>query len=1041
MPESVCGTGACTSSWESFVSSTRPPRVVHASSVSVSPSRRHVSRSPTLRVGRARINRKFHFRIHPPWDLLRGRCVFKHREALLREVSDSDLSHFAPNCATFSRAREIPIRGVRNCPRPLRDETHHAGIPVEIEAVSKRGRKRLADDTEMADLSATLCLERAEEKKGFTLEHPGNSLALHLPSWKRLVDHPDVHVIRYHTCMFEGSRRKKFQVLITNRQEFIQEIGKQCAGNLCQRTGLVHLRWRPTVSGGKVVQFQTGDEREYPIGFCECYAKAAKHVLADGGTFVEVFSGPNAPLSTCVGNLLGVLVPGAKLEKRGEGDKRELHSLAQVIDSSLTPPETTEGLHGRHPCQDTKDLNRRTAMQAARQPGYGKRVQLIPDGINDPRLHMEAAMRLQHPFDADCALKEDHQKALNEMPAVEASAVRNRMTTLGQWKELAESKSVMALQAEHELLASDCAKKLGRKPRSALMELLGKQYGVEDTAVPTLCLTGMPIVGKALESPFFYPYRVPASITIAELLKTSPLRRPLALKRVKMMAEAGGIQMAQAIWDKTLKEVRAGTMAGPFTLKEMLDKHGQYLNLVPSFGLKQGEKYRRRDDHSASHNNLAAERTQQINMAMVDYLMVMVSSMAKRFNKELLIATEDMAGAYRQVPLSDSQVRISVTAVYNPQTKQPSLFEIYGQPFGAAHAVPNFYRLAEWVCRLLIRAFHLLVDHFFDDYFAVVRRGESQASLFCLQEAFKVLGVVLDDEKSQPPSDFAMVLGVAFNTRSLHDQKLLLVEPKPTRVTNLTTLINKILDDNFLSPSLAASLLGKFGFLCSTLFGKVGRCCTQAVRARQYGNPDEVTLTRELRISLHLMILFANTAPRRELSLDRQLPPLLLYTDASDVPGRQQGQWITGAVLIDPHTMLISYTSWIVPSAVIASFLPKKTYMGQLEILACPIALNTWPDILQNRQVLLFIDNDAAAACLVRGYSPRQDSCALVGDFWLAASSSKLSVYIDRVESKSNLADGPSRLNFDLMYSLQAIWTAPNSVSCFEKSFSWFEAL
>ena len=115
--------------------------------------------------------------------------------------------------------------------------------------------------------------------------------------------------------------------------------------------------------------------------------------------------------------------------------------------------------------------------------------------------------------------------------------------------------------------------------------------------------------------------------------------------------------------------------------------------------------------------------------------------------------------------------------------------------------------------------------------------------------------------------------------------------------------------------------------------------------------------------------------------------------------------------------------------------------MGQLEILACPIALNTWPTILHNRQVLLFIDNDAAAACLVRGYSPRHDSCALGGDFWLAASSSRLSVYIDRVESKSNLADGPSRLVFDLMYKLQAVWTEPNPTSCFDRSFSWFEAL
>ena len=189
------------------------------------------------------------------------------------------------------------------------------------------------------------------------------------------------------------------------------------------------------------------------------------------------------------------------------------------------------------------------------------------------------------------------------------------------------------------------------------------------------------------------------------------------------------------------------------------------------------------------------------------------------------------------------------------------------------------------------------------------------------------------------------------------------------------------------------------------------------------------------------MHLFTNTAPCRELPLDHQLPPLILYTDASDVPGRPEGRWIVGAVLIDPHTMLISYTSWIVPPSIIHSFLPKETYMGQLEILACPIALNTWPDVLRDRQVLLFIDNDAAAACLVRGYSPRQDSCALVGDFWLAASASKLSVYIDRVESKSNLADGPSRLNFEFMHQIQASWTAPNSISCFDKSFSWFEAL
>eukprot|EP00435_Cladocopium_sp_Y103_P040890 s1234_g11.t1 len=862
----------------------------------------------------------------------------------------------------------------------------------------------------MADMSAVFCLDRAERGKGFTLEHPGNSIALHLDSWKRLMDHPDVHVIYYHTCMFEGSRRKKYQVIITNRKKFIKFLGKQCSGSLCQRTGLEHLRWRPTVSGGQVIQFQTGDEREYPIGFCKEYAKAAGEILAEGGTFVEVFSGPNAPLSVCVGNEMGVPVPGQKLEKRGEGDRRELQSLAQLLGSDPLPRKSISlgesGSNDPHrickrtvvevqanarPCQDVKNLNRSTAIQAARQPGYGKRVQLIADGLHDPLHHVERALQLRHPFNEENALKSDHQDALDGMATVEVMAMKHRMRVLGQWKSLAECKEVQKMQAEHEQLASCCAKKLGRKPRTALMEHLGRLYQVEDTAVPILCLTGMPIVGKALESPFFYSYHVPATVTVAELLKSAPLRRSSTLRRVKTMAESGTAEMAQAIWKKTLKEVDAGTMSGPYTLETMLEKHGRYLNIVPSFGLKQGEKYRRIDDHSASHNNLAAERTQQIHMAIVDYLMVMVSSMAKKFNTGLHIATEDMAGAYRQVPLTDSQVRISVTAVYDPQSKQPALFEIYGQPFGAAHAVPNFYRVAEWACRLMVRAYHLMVDHFFDDYFAVVRPRESQTSIFCLQEAFKLLGLVLDPEKSQPPSDFASVLGVAFNTRSLKEQKLLLVEPKASRVTNLTNLIHKILEDNYLSPSLAASLIGKFGFLCSTLFGKVGRCCTQSIRARQYGNPDEVALTRELRISLRLMELFVTTAPHRQLKLDHDLPPLILYTDASDVPGRSQGRWVVGAVLIDPNPMMIYYTSWIVPPSVVSSFLPKETYMGQLEILAAPIALNTWPTILHDRQVLLFIDNDAAAACLVRGYSPRQDSCALVGDFWLAASSSKLS--------------------------------------------------
>ena len=71
-----------------------------------------------------------------------------------------------------------------------------------------------------------------------------------------------------------------------------------------------------------------------------------------------------------------------------------------------------------------------------------------------------------------------------------------------------------------------------------------------------------------------------------------------------------------------------------------------------------------------------------------------------------------MRGAYRQIPLVDSQTAISITAIYNPKLGKAQLYEMYGQPFGAGHSVPNFYRVAEWASRTIGRGFRMMLDHF-----------------------------------------------------------------------------------------------------------------------------------------------------------------------------------------------------------------------------------------------------------------------------------------------------------------------------------------
>ena len=224
------------------------------------------------------------------------------------------------------------------------------------------------------------------------------------------------------------------------------------------------------------------------------------------------------------------------------------------------------------------------------------------------------------------------------------------------------------------------------------------------------------------------------------------------------------------------------------------------------------------------------------------------------------------------------------------------------------------------------------------------------------------------------------------------------------------------------------------------MFGKVGRCCTGSLRARQYQNGTDHGLTSDIITSLNLMKIFAKTAPKRQLRVDDDRQPIILYTDASDVPEREP-RWLLGAVLIDPiDGYTIEYTYHSVSHDIISTWIPKQTYMGQLELLAAPLALATWSSRLAGRRVLLFIDNDAAASTLVRGYSNKSDSTAITGQFWLLAAQIAVELYLDRVESKSNLADGPSRLELHYMHRLHAQFVAPSTEFLSTVSFDWFRS-
>ena len=745
--------------------------------------------------------------------------------------------------------------------------------------------------------------------------------------------------------------------------------------------------------------------------------------------FVEVFSGPNAPLSCALARAWGVRPPvppgtvkppGPEQSELPDGrlEPQATTSLSTSATSALGDPGITLVTT---PTAETVQP-RAQAVEAAKQPSFGKRQQLIPNGLNDAAAHFKQACKLQHPFSSMATLKADHQESLCALEENPSTLVRYRLEQLARVRKL--KSELTAEQRRANASAAWTARKLSIRPNTCLMERLQSLLHIEDTDVPQLCLDGMRITGKAQTSPFFMPFEVRPVMSRDTFLNGCRERSLAMIERVRHMAQKGPPEMAKAIWEKTQREVEAGTMGPAITLDQARAKYGSEVQVTPSFGLAQGTKFRRIDDHTASGVNQMAHRLQKVPMTMVDYIGVMLKALASQ-STSIRLATEDMKSAYRQIALHPADVRFAITGVYNPETDEVSLHEMYGQPFGAGHSVPNFCRVAEWISRCSVRLFHTFSDHFFDDFFCLEPSQTIESALFCLKALFTELGFQLDPDKSQVPSHTCAILGIMFSTQCLAAECKISLEAKPSRVANLCETIRQVLTTGQLSAALAASIVGKFGFLCSTLFGKVGRCCTGPLRKRQYSQHKFQGLTPDIKWSLHMMLAFLKYCPSRELALT-DTSPVVLYTDASDVPGRQP-QRLVGAVLFIPDSHQLLYSAEEVPHTMVQSWRPRKSYMGQLELVAPLWALELWSQQLQERSVLLFVDNDSAATNLVKGYSPQPDSSHLVGSFWLTATQLKLHIYIDHVESKSNIADGPSRNSFAEVIRLGGTWTPPKT--------------
>ena len=300
--------------------------------------------SPNRNSGASRPgNSSTKYMVAEPWDKLRGRTIDgkseydvevpANTERLRGQAAMSLVQHWAPDCSTFSRALEKPIPGAPEGegPQPLRTKMHLRGLPTKALNAQFGPRRakiiieKLKLHNLMAELAAQECIKAVKEGRFFCLENPGGSWIWQLPEYKELAAMAGVVWFTFHNCAF-GGKRRKYTGMLTNIPGLQETLERRCNArgdaDVCDFSGWAHEAWVPkwTKGFGHTV---TQAESEYPKAMCEamaptvvaCAAVAPQLAARLPYAFLEVFSGPNAPLTQGVRR--------AMARKRQEPEKQQ----------------------------------------------------------------------------------------------------------------------------------------------------------------------------------------------------------------------------------------------------------------------------------------------------------------------------------------------------------------------------------------------------------------------------------------------------------------------------------------------------------------------------------------------------------------------------------------------------------------------------------------------------------------------------------------------------------------------------------------------
>ena len=254
-------------------------------------------------------------------------------------------------------------------------------------------------------------------------------------------------------------------------------------------------------------------------------------------------------------------------------------------------------------------------------------------------------------------------------------------------------------------------------------------------------------------------------------------------------------------------------------------------------------------------------------------------------------------------------------------------------------------------------------------------------------------------------------LGATFDLNHLSEGTLL-VKNTEKRAKEITDVINEVLATGRLTPKEALSLRGRLAFAEGQLFGRGAQCALRVVGARGLSRSGSTYVDDSLSMALLWLrdrVLLA--PPRRILST---LPRIwYVFTDGACEPSGTS----VGGVLIDSDGRLVSHFGENVPQALTSLWALEgsEQHIAKAELLPLLLSYDLWRGSLSGCAVVFYLDNDGSRHSIISGRSDSSLCQRIVDAILHCEAEMEVTPWYGRVPSISNVADGPSRLDFAFM--------------------------